>query len=250
MENVRRIMKKGASSMNVIAVISLIVLSVTFSSVYGAFQVLEGAEGVPKGEVLKTIELPEPKKHGEMSVEEALQKRRSVREYAKKPLRLEDLAQILWAAQGISKQPKFRTAPSAGATYPLELYVVVKNVEGLEKGVYHYDPYKHRLELVKTGDFSYELYEACLDQKWVLDAQANVVITAFYERTTERYGERGVRYVHMEAGHAGQNIYLEATALGVGTVAVGAFYDDEVERIVDAEENERALYVYPLGYRR
>jgi SagB-type dehydrogenase family enzyme len=227
----------------------LIAVSILFSIGYGAFQLKVEEKRKPVSE--GAIELPESKKYGEMSVEEALKKRRSVREYLEKPLKLNDLSQILWAAQGITEPiRKFRTAPSAGATYPLEVYVVVKNVEGLEKGVYHYNPYEHSLELVKKGDFSHNLYEACLNQEWVLKAQANLVITAFYERTTSRYGERGIRYVHLEAGHVGQNIYLQATSLGMGTVAVGAFYDDKVEEIVDAEVNEKALYVYPLGYRR
>ncbi|RLI74992.1 nitroreductase [Archaeoglobales archaeon] len=231
--------------------ILVVVSSLLFSIMYGAFQVELKEVGRKFVLTNKTIELPEPKKDGEISVEEALQKRRSIRDYLDKPLRLNDLSQILWAAQGITEPiKKFRTAPSAGATYPLEVYVVVKNVEGLEKGVYHYNPFKHNLELIKKGNFSYRLYEACLNQEWVLKAQANIIITAFYERTTNKYGERGIRYVHMEAGHVGQNIYLQATTLGVGTVAIGAFYDDKVEEIIDAEVNEKALYVYPLGYRR
>ena len=195
--------------------------------------------------------LPEPKLRGKMSVEEAIFKRRSIRDYSDKPLKLEDLSQILWAAQGITEpNKKFRAAPSAGATYPLEIYVVVKEVEGLAPGVYRYIPFKHSLKLIKKGDYSYQLYRACLSQKWVLDAKANLVITAVYERTTWIYGKRGVRYVHMEAGHVGQNIYLQATALGIGTVAVGAFYDEKVEKIVGSSPNERALYVFPLGYKK
>jgi SagB-type dehydrogenase family enzyme len=230
-------------------ILILVIASLLFSIGYGAFQIEVEKERKPLSD--RTIQLPASKKYGEMSVEEALQKRRSIREYLDKPLRLDDLSQILWAAQGITEPTKkFRTAPSAGATYPLEVYVVVKNVEGLERGVYHYNPLKHTLELVKEGDFSYNLYEACLNQEWVLEAQANLVITAFYERTTSRYGERGIRYVHMEAGHVGQNVYLQATSLGIGTVAVGAFNDEMVEEIVGAGANEKALYVYPLGYRR
>ncbi|HIQ39482.1 MAG TPA: SagB/ThcOx family dehydrogenase [Methanothermococcus okinawensis] len=192
--------------------------------------------------------LPEPRIYGNMSLEEAIFKRRSVREYSDKPLKLEDLSQILWAAQGITEpERKFRSAPSAGATYPLEIYVVVKEVENLKPGVYRYIPINHSLKVIKEGDFSYQLYRACINQRWVLDAKANLVITAVYGRTTSIYGERGVRYVHMEAGHVGQNIYLQSTALGVGTVAVGAFYDEYVEEVVECGPDEKALYVFPLG---
>ncbi|AXI25581.1 nitroreductase [Methanofervidicoccus sp. A16] len=195
--------------------------------------------------------LPEPRIYREMSVEEAIFKRRSIREYSEEPLRLEDLSQILWAAQGVTNPNRmFRSAPSAGATYPLEIYVVVKEVEGLEPGVYRYIPIDHSLKLIREGDHSYHLYRACINQKWVLDAKANLIITAVYERTTSIYGERGIRYVHMEAGHVGQNIYLQSTALGVGTVAVGAFYDEYVEEVVGCGPEERALYVFPLGYER
>ena len=157
------------------------------------------------------IMLPKPRLYGNMSLEEAVFKRRSVREYSEEPLRLEDLSQILWAGQGITGS-RFRSAPSAGATYPLEIYVVVKDVEGLKPGVYHYIPTNHSLQLLKEGDYSYQLYKACINQRWILDARANLVITGIYGRTTSIYGERGVRYVHMEAGHVGQNIYLQCTA--------------------------------------
>ena len=143
----------------------------------------------------------------------------------------------------------FRASPSAGATYPLEIYVVVGNngVKGLAPGVYRYQPHSHSLVLVKKGDVREELYSACLNQEWIRDAPVVLVIAADYERTTRVYGERGIRYVHMEVGHVGQNIYLEATALGLGTVAVGAFYDDEVRVIIGAPENHHPLYVMPVG---
>jgi len=195
--------------------------------------------------------LPKPKVYGEMSVEESIYRRRSIRDYSEEPLRLEDLSQILWSAQGITEPNRmFRSAPSAGATFPLEIYVVVKEVIDLNPGVYHYIPNNHSLKLIKEGDYSYHLYRACLNQKWVLNAKANLVITAIYERTTSVYGERGIRYVHMEAGHVGQNIYLQSTALGVGTVAIGAFYDEYVEEIIGCGRDERALYIFPLGYSR
>jgi len=196
------------------------------------------------------VYLPLPRIKGNMSVEEALAYRRSIREYRKEPLTLFQLSQILWAAQGISETKwGFRTCPSAGATYPLEVYVVVgeNGVIGLDAGVYHYDPHSHTLRLIKKGDYKEELYKAGLNQPWILNAPVNLVIAAEYERTTRRYGERGIRYVHMEVGHAGQNVYLEATALGLGTVVIGAFYDDQVREIVGAPKNQHPLYIIPIG---
>lgn len=196
------------------------------------------------------IELPFPKFKGVLTVEEAIWLRRSIREFEDKPLTIDQLSQILWAAQGISYPPdEFRTAPSAGATYPLEVYVVIgeNGVEGLKAGIYHYLPKRHAIELRIEGDFRERLYRACLFQSWVLKAPVNIVITAVYRRTTRIYGERGIRYVHFEVGHVGQNIYLQATALGLGTVAIGAFYDEEIKKILRIEKDEEPLYVFPIG---
>ncbi len=197
------------------------------------------------------IKLPEPAKYGNMTVEEAIWKRRSIRDYTKQPLTIFELSQLLFAAQGITDPVrKFRAAPSAGATYPFEVYVVVgKNgVKGLEAGVYHYDPYTHTIKLLFKGDVRKSLAVAALGQPWVANAPIDIVLAAVYERTTKVYGERGVRYVHMEAGHIGENIYLEATALGLGTVVVGAFYDDQVKKILKLPEDQRPLYIIPVGH--
>ena len=192
------------------------------------------------------VMLPEPKLKGDMSVEEAIAKRRSIRHYKDKPLTLEQLSQLLWAAQGITDEKrKFRAAPSAGATYPFEIYVVVGNVKGLKPGIYHYNPFKHSLTLIKEGDYRKQLQAAALNQQWVGKAAVNIVLVAFYERTTRYYGERGYRYVYMEAGHIGQNIYLQATALGLGTVAVGAFHDEEVAEILGTGGDP--VYIFPVG---
>jgi len=193
---------------------------------------------------------PHPKTCGSISVEEALAKRRSIREYADKSLTIEQLMQLLWAAQGITLRPYgFRTAPSAGATYPLEIYLVTKRsgVEGLEAGIYHYEPRDHRLVERIAGDFSGQLMAAALDQEWVGSAPVNFVITAVFDRTTGKYGERGVRYVWQETGHAAQNIYLQAVALGLGNVVVGAFHDAEVQRILELSDLEKPAYVIPVG---
>ncbi|MGC8542871.1 SagB/ThcOx family dehydrogenase [Caldivirga sp.] len=200
------------------------------------------------------VYLPPPHKVTTVSVEEAILQRRSIRDYTNEPIKLDYLSMILWAAYGITDPSwGFRASPSAGATYPLEIYVVVgkrgvvlSNGSYLEAGVYRYDYNRHVLILVKEGEFKEQLYEAALNQRWVLNAPVNIVICAVYERTTRVYGERGVRYVHMEVGHVGENIYLMATALGLGTVAVGAFYDDKVAQIIGTG-CEAPLYIMPIG---
>jgi SagB-type dehydrogenase family enzyme len=194
------------------------------------------------------IVLPEPNLKGEVSVEMALAQRRSRREYSRESLSLSELSRLLWAAQGLSGEMG-RTAPSAGATYPLEVYAVVGDVSGLSSGLYHYLPQEHSLTLLKSGDFRENLSAASLNQKWVSDAPASLVLTAVYERTTRQYGERGIRYVHMEAGHAAENVYLQAEALGLGTVSVGAFDDKAVSGVLGLPEGETPLYVMPVGKR-
>ena len=200
------------------------------------------------------IFLPLPRKVTTMTVEEAILLRRSLREYKDEPLTIEQLSMILWVAQGITETRwRFRAAPSAGATYPLEVYVVIGergvrvNGEFLKAGVYKYNVLRHSLILVKEGDVRSELYRASLEQEWVREAPIDLVICAVYERTTRVYGERGYRYVYMEVGHVGQNVYLMATALGLGTVVIGAFHDDWVAKIINAESNEHPLYIIPVG---
>ena len=191
--------------------------------------------------------LPNPKYDSNVSIEEALLKRRSIREYTRNPLNLQEISQLLWAAQGITDPRGFRTAPSAGALYPLEVYVVVGDVETLVKGIYQYRPQEHNLKKVLQGDRREELSAAALGQESVGSAALNIVITAVYERTTEKYGERGFRYVHMEAGHLAQNVYLQATALDLGTVTIGAFFDEQVIEVLNLSENEQPLYIMPVG---
>lgn len=198
-----------------------------------------------------TIELPTPITRGTMSVEEAILKRRSVRNFLNKPLSLGDVSQLLWVAQGITDPARgFRAAPSAGATYPLEVYVVIgkDSVTGLFEGLYHYKPDKHVLEYLLEGDLRSSLADAALGQSPIREAPISIVIVAIYERTTNRYGERGIRYVHMEAGHVGQNIYLQAVARGLGTVVIGAFEDSQVQKVLKLPENQRPLYIIPVGY--
>jgi SagB-type dehydrogenase family enzyme len=202
------------------------------------------------------VYLPLPRKLTNVSVDEALLWRRSIREYAEEPITVIQLSMVLWATYGVNEvRWGFRTTPSAGATYPLEVYVVVgergvaiNSTHFLAAGVYKYDSFTHSLRVVKLGDVRKELQEAALGQEWVGKAPVNIVIAAVFERTTRIYGERGrVRYVPMEVGHAGQNIYLMAAALGLGTVAVGAFYDDWVARVIGLQPNEEPLYIMPVG---
>jgi SagB-type dehydrogenase family enzyme len=184
---------------------------------------------------------------GSISLERALVERRSERDYVDKPLTLAELGQILWSAQGITDARGYRTAPSAGALYPLEVYAVVGQVEGLEQGVYRYLPADHSLTRTGLGDRRQELAAASLNQTWVADGAVNLVIAAVYERITVRYGARGDQYVHMEVGHAAQNVYLQVTALGLGTVIIGAFHDERVSDIVGLPQDHEPLAIMPVG---
>ena len=193
------------------------------------------------------IKLPEPAHDSPTSIEQALLKRRSVRDYKDEPLTLAEVSQLLWAAQGITDRRGFRAAPSAGALYPLEVYVVVGNVSNLSDGIYRYKPHEHELERIKEGDKRAELCIAALGQSSVKDGAIVVVFSAVYERTTQKYGERGIKYVHMEVGHAAQNVYLQAVSLNLGTVVVGAFQDDAVRMIINMPDEENPLYIMPVG---
>ncbi len=205
------------------------------------------ADTVPPSEYLATITLPEPRLESEVSIEEALLQRRSIREYADVPLTLDEVSQLLWAAQGITAEWGSRTAPSAGALYPLEVYLVVGDVGGLATGVYKYKPEGHELLRISDLDVREELAIAAWGQNWVEEGAIDIVIAAVYERATKKYGSRGERYVHMEAGHAAQNIYLQAVALDLGMVTVGAFNDKWVRNLLGMPQNEVPLYVIPVG---
>lgn len=193
------------------------------------------------------IPLPEPQTSGTISVEEAIHNRRSVREFDTASLDLTDLSQLLWAAQGMSGPSGLRTAPSAGALYPLEIYVASGNVTGLPSGVYHYLPDSHTLERIWDHDIRKALFRSSLSQTPVRDAPAVIIIAADYRRTTGTYGERGIRYVQMEAGHVSENIYLQAYPLGIGTVAIGAFDDNTVKSVLGLPAYHEPLYLMPVG---
>jgi len=203
------------------------------------------ASSWPLPAVPAVTELPPPLHNSDVSLEEALTHRRSVREFSEQVLTVAEIGQLLWAAQGITSEQGYRTAPSAGALYPLELYLV--NAEG----VFHYEPQLHRLRAVSHGDARQTLFRAALEQEPVREAPAVFVFTAVYARTAQKYGEeRSPRYVQMEAGHAAQNLLLEAAALDLGAVPIGAFHDQEVQEALGLPADHQPLYLIPVGHPR
>jgi len=196
------------------------------------------------------IYLPPPSLKGDMSLEEAIVRRRSVRRFTSESISPSQLSQILWAAQGITDTSlRYRAVPSAGATYPLEIFIACgqKAIEEIDDGIYHYNIDNHSLTRHYQGDIRLELAKAALDQEFIYEAPVDIIICAVYRRTLMRYGDRGERYVHIEVGHAGQNIYLQATALGLATVAIGAFYDEQVRNVLRLDKQYKPIYIMPVG---
>lgn len=190
----------------------------------------------------RMMELPTPSRDSETSLEETIANRRSIRAFRDEPFGRDKLSQLLWAAQGITdKDRQYRAAPSAGATYPLEVYVVA------ESGMHRYVPAKQALEKLSDEDKRAKLARAAHGQGSVAGAAVDIVFTAVYERTARRYGKRARRYVHMEAGHAAQNLLLQAVSLGLGAVPIGAFDDEKVDDLLDLPDNENPLYIIPVG---
>lgn len=205
---------------------------------------------IPLQVTQSVIRLPEPRLESNASIEETLLNRRSIREYSNSPLTIGEVSQLLWAAQGFTVEWGGRTAPSAGGLYPLEVYLAIGHVENLASGIYKYKPEGHELNKLRDGDVRDELAKATLNQTWVKEGAIDIVIAAVYERTTKKYGDSGVRYVDMEAGHAAQNLYLQATALDLGMVTVAAFHDEQVKKILGMLTNETPLYVIPVGKKK
>lgn len=203
--------------------------------------------GIEVGGYAMTIKLPEPRYDSTTSVEETLKNRRSVRNYSNKPLTIEEVSQLLWASQGVTKDNFFRTAPSAGALYPLEVYIVCGNVKDLSTGIYKYKCHGHELIKITEGDKRQGLSEAALSQSCIKNAPINIVFSAVFERTTGKYRERGIRYVYMEVGHAAENISLQAVSLNLGAVVIGAFDDNGVKKVMNLPEIEKPLYIIPVG---
>lgn len=203
-----------------------------------------GTEGPAMAET-REIKLPPPATRGETSLEETIARRRSERMFSHKTLTTGQVGQLLWAAQGITGTAEghsLRSAPSAGALYPMEVYALTQD------GVYRYVPQKHALEVLEEHDLRGGLSRACLGQDPVRDAALDIVICAVYERVTGKYRERGKRYVDMEAGHIAQNVHLQAVAMGLGSVSIGAFNDGEVGDLLNLPEDQIPIYVIPIGY--
>jgi SagB-type dehydrogenase family enzyme len=197
------------------------------------------------------ISLDPPALEGGMPIWEAVNGRRSIRNFAREPLDQAELSQLLWAAQGVTREGinwRFRAAPSAGALYPVETYLSVQNVNGLEPGIYHYSPGDHALELLTEGDFRARLAEAALDQDFVAEAGVVFCWTAVFARSAWKYAERAYRYVYLDAGHVAQSVALAAVALGLGSCQVAALYDDEVNSLLRADGAEESiLYLTAVG---
>jgi len=199
------------------------------------------------------IPLPKQQTKGPVSLEQTLASRRTCRAFQTKPLLLKELAQLLWAAQGITGvNGRLRTSPSAGALYPLDVFAVVgaSSVQGLDAGVYHYLPSQHGLRMITSSDLRKEAARACLEQMWMAGAPVSLVLTAEYRRIEGKYGATGRSYAVMEVGHAGQNIFLQAEALGLGAGIVGALDDAGLAKVLHLPEAHEPLIVMPVGHRR
>ncbi|MCJ7568961.1 MAG: SagB/ThcOx family dehydrogenase [Anaerolineales bacterium] len=193
--------------------------------------------------LLKSIKLPKPSSQGSISLEQAISTRASVRSFTKQTLSFDFLGQILWAGQGLRGSTTRRTVPSAGGLFPLELYLVT------EEGVYLYVPEGHRMEPHAEGDVRSSLSNAALEQEFISQAPATILLTAVFSRIETKYGkERSPQYIYLEAGHAAQNILLQATALGLDGVPVGAFYEEQVSKVLHLPRDHFPLYLIPLGF--
>ncbi|MEJ2066522.1 MAG: SagB/ThcOx family dehydrogenase [Deltaproteobacteria bacterium] len=202
---------------------------------------------------LAIIPLPEPDLTGNSDLWQLLARRRSRREYnAGQPLTPAKLSALLWATQGVTArygEVLFRTAPSAGGLYPVETYLFVRAVEGFEPGIYHFRPQAFDLEFLKKGDLARELAEAALGQTLVMAANVTFIWTALVERSRWKYRQRAYRYIYLDAGHVGENLYLAAGALGLGVCAIGAFYDDKVNSIIGVDGiEETVIYMATVGW--
>lgn len=193
------------------------------------------------------MNLPEPRHAGGMPLAQTLAERRSVRAYAATPLPLAEIAQLLWSAAGVTSPEGFRTTPSAGATFPLETYLIAGAVDGLAAGVYRYDPATHSLDGTAAGDIRADLAAACMNQACVATCAAAILFGAVFERTTAKYGDMGRDFVLLEAGHAAQNVSLQAVALGLGAVAIGALDEQRLKFLAAMGDNEKPIYMMVFG---
>jgi len=200
-----------------------------------------------------SIPLPKPSLDGKVSVEKAIKQRRTIRDFQERTLSLDHLSQLLWSAQGITDSTRGRrAAASGGALYPLDIYVLIgeSGVEKMEAGVYHYSPNEHSVSPMAKRDRRRDIASASLSQMWMAKAPVIFVITAEYKRITGKYGERGIRYALIEVGHVGQNLFLQAEALGLGAGIVGAFNDSEVSKVAGLPAEHEPLLIMPVGYKK
>lgn len=220
----------------------------------GALEHQQKREKLKEKLVDKSWPLPPPGREDGWPLFKAINSRRSVREFQKKPISLAALSQILWAAQGVALRAgdfSFRTAPSAGALYPIDLYLFLQAVEGLKPGLYQFQPSGQALRMRYEGDFGELLAEAALNQDFLAEASLVLVLTAVFERTSWKYGARGFRYLYLEAGHIAQNAALAAVSLGLGSCPVAAFFDDEINSLLGVNPaRESALYLLAVGWPR
>lgn len=203
---------------------------------------------------LARISLPEALFAGKPDLWKLLSSRRSRRDYRRDDaISLENLSLLLWATQGITARygdTLFRTAPSAGGLFPIETYLNVRAVEGLDQGIYHFRPHKFDLEFLKKGNFAREFAQTALDQEVVSDAQATFIWSALVVRSKWKYRQRAYRYIYVDVGHIAQNLYLAGEALGLGVCAIGAFYDDQANGIIGLDGvEETVIYMGTVGVR-
>ncbi|MDP3181373.1 MAG: SagB/ThcOx family dehydrogenase [Desulfobaccales bacterium] len=203
------------------------------------------------GQAAEVIKLPPPAHKSAVSLEDALLRRRTVRHFASRGLDLNQVSQLLWGTDGVSDPRGLRTAPSAGATYPVDLYLVVgeRGVATVPAGVYHYLPKENSLKLITPGELRPAVARASLSQSWMAEAPIMVVITGEYRRCMARYGERGIRYTIMEVGHTAENLFLQAEALGLGAGIVGAFEDRTITQVLKTPAAHEPLLIMPVGYK-
>ena len=215
------------------------------------FHMVWGMGENPAGKIPSLVSLPSPTLRGSLSVEEAINSRRTCRDFSSEPLTVEEWGQILWAAQGMTSggPVKKRSAPSAGALYPLDVYLILgKNARApLFAGVFHYIPSKHALKPLSDQDITKRVAEASLHQYWMSEAPGMILITAEYDRITGKYGKRGVRYAHIEAGHVAQNCFLQAESLRLDVGIVGAFEDEAVSDLLPIPEAHDPILILPVG---
>jgi len=214
----------------------------SFGFLMGGFSFAADEKGGDMQITEKIIKLPAPRLKSNISLEETIYKRRSKRRFTQQGLTLEQVSQILWSAQGITNKAGFRTVPSAGALYPLEIYAMKKD------GFFHYIQEDHKIKLLSNKDLRSRLSDAAWGQSFIEEAPLDIIICAVYSRVTSKYGQRGTRYTDIEVGHAGQNIQLQAVALGLDSCVVGAFGLKEVAGLMNLPKDEEPLYIIPIGY--